>query len=239
MLALLSEPSFLEGFFSDWPYAAPFLVLFLCGLGLPLPEEVTLIGSGLLVYQGHAGFLPMVLVCSTAILLGDTVPFWIGRRYGMSVLRLRWVARVLHPERFQRMERRFEEHGNWAVFVCRFMPGLRIPGYFVAGMMGMGYPRFMLLDGLGVLISVPLSIFLGKLFGGSVDRAKAALGDLHMLLAFLLVSVLITVWVRRRQQRRRLTALAREMASAAPRPEPGRFEPGPGGPDGHREQRED
>ena len=42
--------------------------------------------------------------------------------------------------------RRFEAHGNWATFFCRFVAGIRIPGYFVAGTMGMTYRRFLLLE---------------------------------------------------------------------------------------------
>ena len=41
---------------------------------------------------------------------------------------------------------RFQRHGNWAVFMCRFFAGVRIPGYFLAGTMGMSYGRFLLLE---------------------------------------------------------------------------------------------
>jgi membrane protein DedA with SNARE-associated domain len=130
-----------------------------------------------------------------AILLGDSVPFWLGRKYGMNALRLRWVRRVLHPERFAKMEQRFREHGNWATFACRFIAGVRVPGYFIAGTMRMSYPRFILLDALGVAISVPASILLGKLFGNSFDTLKQKVGDLHLILAFLVVSLLFfMVW---------------------------------------------
>lgn len=220
LLALfLEQSSFLGEIFGEFSYAAPFVVLLLCGVGLPLPEEVTLIGSGLLLYQEKVEFVPITVVCSVAILLGDSVPFLLGRRYGMSALRVRWVARILHPERFQRMKRRFEEHGNWAVFVCRFFAGVRIPGYFVAGTMGMSYGRFLLLDLLGVLISVPISIYAGKLFGDQVERLHATVGNLHLILAFLVVSLTIILLVRARRGRRRngpQVAKPGEDASSAP-----------------------
>lgn len=177
-------------------YVGPFLVLLLCGVGLPLPEEVTLIGSGILVYQGEVEFVVICAVCACAILIGDSAPYLLGKRFGPSALRIPWVARVLHPERFAQLERRFAEHGNWVVFTCRFLPGIRIPGYFVAGTMGMSYWRFLLLDALGVLVSVPVSIWLGYLFGGSVEVLHQRMKDLHLLLAFLLVSVVIVVLVR-------------------------------------------
>lgn len=195
-MALLEQGELLNQIFASSPYLAPFLVLLACGIGLPLPEEVTLIGSGLLLYQGHVSFLPIVLICSAAILIGDTIPFWLGRHYGLSALNVRWVRKLIPPVRFERMKVRFEEHGNWATFACRFFAGVRIPGYFVAGMMGMKYPRFLLLDALGVLISVPVSIYLGKLFGSQVEKLQATVGDLHLILAFLVLSLVLILVLR-------------------------------------------
>ena len=185
----------------DFHYVAPFVVLLLCGMGLPLPEEVTLIGAGLLVYQEKVAFGPIVLVCSVAILLGDSIPYWLGRHWGPSALRIRAVRRLLHPERFARLERKFQEHGNWATFVCRFLPGIRLPGYFVSGTMGMKYPRFLLLDALGVAISVPISVHLGRLFGGSVDELHNVNGDVHLIFAFVALTLALLIVVRARWRR--------------------------------------
>src|SRR5262245_865633 len=171
----------------EYNYYAAFTVLFLCGLGLPIPEEVTLIGSGILLYLGKVEFLPITAVCSVAILLGDSVPYWIGRRWGPSALNLPVVRRVLHPERFARLQQKFQDHGQWATFGFRFFMGLRIPGYFMAGMMGMKYLRFIILDALGVLISVPISIWIGKLLGDQVDKLHATMKNFHLFLAFAVV----------------------------------------------------
>lgn len=218
---VLNEGGFLGDVFSEFGYLAAFTVLFLCGLGLPLPEEVSLIGSGILLYQGEVEFVPIVIVCSVAILLGDSVPFFLGKRYGMSALRVKWVARIIHPERFANLQRRFEEHGNWATFMCRFFPGIRIPGYFLAATMGMSYGRFLLLDLLGVVISVPISIYLGKLFGGSIDKLQDNLQNVHLILAFAMVSIVLFLIVRRKRMRMRRPPTA----PAAP---PSPRDPGPG-----------
>lgn len=198
---------------SRYTYEAAFTVLFLCGLGLPLPEEVTLIGSGLLLYQGQVEFLKITIVCSVAILLGDSVPYWIGRRWGPAALKLRWVSKILHPERFARLQQKFHDHGQWATFGFRFFMGLRIPGYFMAGMMGMKYWRFILLDTLGILITVPISIYLGKLLGDQVDKLHATMKHFHLLLAFLVVvSVTFAVIWRVRAKR----AMDAKNGSASP-----------------------
>ena len=170
-------------------------MLLLCGIGLPLPEEVTLIGSGILLYQDRVVFLPITIVCSLAILMGDSIPYCLGRRYGMRALRLPWVARILHPERFAALERRFARHGKWAIFTCRFLPGLRIPGYFTAGSLRMPFLRFLVLDVLGVLLTVPVSIYLGLLFGGQVERLQREVRNFHHILAFAILSIVLILIV--------------------------------------------
>ena len=84
MLPLIDVTTALGDIFREFSYVAPFVVQRRCGVGLPLPEEVTLVLSGVLLYRGEVEFVPIVLVCSTAILLGDSVPFFLGRKYGMS-----------------------------------------------------------------------------------------------------------------------------------------------------------
>jgi membrane protein DedA with SNARE-associated domain len=201
-LALLGFTDYVTEFFGRFHYMAPFTVLLLCGLGLPLPEEVALIGSGILLYQGEVKFLPISIVCSIAILLGDSIPYWLGRHYGVAALKTRWVAKVVHPERFAALERRFAAHGNYAVFTCRFLPGLRIPGYFVAGTLRMSYPRFIFIDFLGVLISVPASIYLGKIFGDSMESLRKRVHDLHLWLALGVVALALILIVRARWRKR-------------------------------------
>jgi membrane protein DedA with SNARE-associated domain len=127
------------------------------------------------------------------------------------------VARILHPERFAKLERKFADNGNLSVFTCRFLPGLRIPGYFIAGTLGMSYARFLVLDSLGVLVSVPTSIWVAmvffKKFGEEIEGAAKAVSDFnHVVLAGLVVLV-IAVVIRKRVKKKR--ALAAAMTAAA------------------------
>lgn len=191
---------FANKYFGHFHYLGPFVVLLLCGVGLPIPEEVTLLTCGYLVFEELVGFWPITAVCAGAILLGDSFPFWIGRIYGMRALQIGWVRRVLHPERFAKLEERFREHGNWATFLFRFFAGVRIPGYFIAGTMRMSYPRFLLLDGLGVLISVPISIWLGKQISAEII-SEGVNKKLHIALILLVVAFAIALFTRARLRR--------------------------------------
>jgi membrane protein DedA with SNARE-associated domain len=210
-------------FFGEFGYWGPLLLLLACGLGLPLPEELSLIGSGVLLHGGYVGFWQVTTVCMVAILGGDSVPFLLGRRYGLSLLRIGWISRVLHPERFAKFEKRYASHRNLAVFSCRFVAGLRMPGYFLAGAMGTSYWRFLLLDSIGALLTVPTSIYLGKLLGDQRDRLAKEVHQMHLFVLYGVIAVLLYLLVRAWRKRRALaaaTAAAATVATSAPTSEP-------------------
>lgn len=206
----LLATSLVRRLFEDVGYAAPFLILLLTGCGLPIPEEVTMAGSGFLVFRGEVDYVSIVLTCYAATLLGDSIPYWLGRRWGMTALRFPLVARVVHPERMALLEDRFERHGNWAVFTCRFLPGVRLPGWFMAGTLGMSYPRFLLLDGLGAAIMTPIWVALGRAAGERIDRLEETVADLHQWLGFGVLALVVTlgVWLMVRRRERQVAAIS-------------------------------
>ncbi len=163
-----------------YQYLAMFGILVLCGLGLPVPEEVTLIGSGFVV-QWHsdpdhvwASYMLATLACTVGILVGDSIIFFIGRRYGRQFFGNRIVRWMLPRRRQARVRREFSRHGKKTVFFARFVAGIRIGVYAYAGQHGMRWPQFLFLDFLGCLVSVPTSIWIGKFVAGKVaDPAEA------------------------------------------------------------------
>jgi membrane protein DedA with SNARE-associated domain len=149
---------------STWGLVGTFVVLYLSGLGLPVPEEVTLLASGYVSSTG--AFSPWVasLVAVAAILLGDSTIYYIGRRWGRHALDGP-LRRLLSPERVDRAEQAFHRRRDWFLFGARFLAGIRLVAYFTAGMLRVGYARFLFLDLLGALISGPTSIFAAYFLG--------------------------------------------------------------------------
>lgn len=143
-------------------YAAMFGILVLCGLGLPLPEEVTLIGSGLLVGWGDADFLYATIACTLGILAGDSFIFGMGYMFGVQFLRSRPMRFLLSSRRQRKVGRFFRKHGSKAVFFARFFAGVRIGVYAYAGSQRMSWYRFLCLDFIGAILSGTISIWIGK-----------------------------------------------------------------------------
>ena len=195
-MLLIEAQSTLSRFFSEFGYLAPFTVLVLCGFGFPLPEEVTMLGSGFLLYQGRVEGLAILGVCFTATLIGDSIPYWLGRIYGRKALKIKAVRRILHPERLNNIERRFQRNDTRAVFVCRFLPGLRLPAWFTAGTLGMSYARFLAVDAAGAAIMTPLFIWLGFASGEKIAELEATVENLHQILGFVVLGLAVVLLVR-------------------------------------------
>lgn len=204
---------FAEGMVQQYTYLGAFGVLVMCGLGVPIPEEVTIVGAGFLLHRGHVEHWAILGTCYAGVLVGDAIPYTVGRLWGDRAFEHRWVRRVLHKQRMERLETRFREHLVLGVFSCRFLPGARWPGYFIAGHLGMPAWKWLTLDAIGAAIMVPVILHLGRAFGANVDLAQSTVEDFGLLMAFVAFALLLTVVVRSRILRDRARA-EREAAAA-------------------------
>jgi membrane protein DedA with SNARE-associated domain len=152
-------------------YTGTFLILVICGLGVPFPEEATFLVAGYACAKTAGASVELLCVIGVlGIMIGDSFPFWFGRKKGMSILKYKYIAKLLPPHRIEQVKKFFEKQGAKTVFVARFVAGLRMPTFFMAGTMGIKYRVFFFYDLLGALISCPTSIWLAWKFGEDAER---------------------------------------------------------------------
>ncbi|MEP6899789.1 MAG: DedA family protein [Rhodanobacter sp.] len=192
--------------FAENGYTAVFIALMICGAGLPLPEDITLVAGGVIAGLGYANVHAMFALAMFGVLLGDAGIFLLGHHYGARILKWRLVARVLTPERYAKVQEKFHRYGNRMLFIARFLPGMRTTIYLTAGMTHrVSFLRFLLLDASAALISVPFWVYLG-FFGADnhewlVKWVSRGQSSLWMLVGILLVIVLVSWWRHRRRAR--------------------------------------
>jgi len=192
--------------FAENGYVAVFIALMICGAGLPLPEDITLVAGGVIAGLGYANVHAMVALAMFGVLLGDSAIFLLGHHYGARILQWRFVARVLTPQRYVKVQEKFDQYGNRMLFFARFLPGMRTTVYLTAGTTHrVSFLRFLLIDTLAALISVPFWVYLG-FFGADnhewlVKWLHRGQSSLWVLAGVLLLTVLVLWWKRRRRTR--------------------------------------
>lgn len=191
--------------FAENGYVAVFIALMICGAGLPLPEDITLVAGGVIAGLGYANVHAMVALTMFGVLLGDSAIFLLGHHYGARILRWRFVARVLTPARYVKVQEKFDQYGNRMLFFARFLPGMRTTVYLTAGTTHrVSFLRFLLIDTLAALISVPFWVYLGY-FGADnhewlVTWMHRGQSSLWVLLGFLALLALGLWWKHRRRK---------------------------------------
>ena len=182
--------------FTENGYLAVFIILMICGFGLPIPEDISLVAGGVISGLGYANVDVMCAVGIAGVLAGDILMFVLGRIFGERALRLRWVAYLLTPRRYALVQAKFTRYGNRLMFVARFLPGLRSPIYLTAGMTRrVSFMRFFLLDGLAALISVPVWVYLGHYGALNHEWLLTWLGR-SKVIVFILVAVFVGLVAR-------------------------------------------
>ena len=194
----------LQAFFTQYGYFAVFGALIVCGFGVPIPEDVTLVCAGIISGLGYTNTHIMVAVGMAGVLVGDGAIFMLGKKYGEKALRFRPIKRLITPKRFATMQQKFEKYGNWVLFLARFMPGIRTAVFVTAGASKkVSFWQWFSMDGLAALISVPLWVYLGEFGARNIDWLKAMVHRFQIgiftVLGLVVVGVLVT-WLRNRKK---------------------------------------
>ena len=159
-------------FFADYGYIAVFLVLVACGLGLPIPEDITLVAGGVIcgLSDSLINVHYMFIISLIGVLVGDFCMFMTGRILGPRVTKLPFLRRIFTDKIYNKMQEKAHRYGPRILFVARFLPGLRAPIYVTAGISRkVSYLKFLLMDGSAALISVPIWVYAGYYFAYDLD----------------------------------------------------------------------
>jgi membrane protein DedA with SNARE-associated domain len=180
----------LTEYLSEATYVGIALVLFVAGLGVPIPEDIPLVFGGVMAAQGHIDVVAHFVLSLFFILVGDSCLFMIGRRLGRGAGSGLW-GKLLTPSRQAKAEKYFHRFGSWTVFFGRFLAGVRAAVFLGAGAARFPYWRFLVLDFLAALVSVPVWIWIGWTFGEHweeiLEQAKTIQGWLLGGLAVLVI----------------------------------------------------
>ncbi|WP_386686195.1 DedA family protein [Lonepinella sp. MS14437] len=197
----------LISFFTDYGYWAVLFVLIICGFGVPIPEDITLVSGGIIagLYPEDVNVHYMLVVSMLGVLAGDSTMYWLGRIYGIKILRFRPLRKLLSSKRLKMVREKFDQYGNRVLFIARFLPGLRAPIYMVSGITNrVSYTRFVLLDFCAAIISVPIWVYLGYQGANNRDwltqQIKTGQHSIYIIIATVVLYVAYKIYKAKKKK---------------------------------------
>ena len=173
--------SLIARYIEHFTYLGLFLVLALCGLGLPLPEDVALLVGGFLAREGIIRYPITLIVGLLGVIAGDDTLYFVGRG---SIRLISYFG--LNGDRVSgklyRMHAFMHRHGHLAIFYARFFPGFRALVYLSAGSVHVPFSRFFFYDLAGAAISVPVVVTLGYESGEQLEKVITFISVFNKLL---------------------------------------------------------
>jgi membrane protein DedA with SNARE-associated domain len=177
-------------FFTQFAYEPEKVYIAICcfmmasSLGLPIPEELTLISAGLVAYAAHhpdivappypgavgVNTITLCIVAFLAVFLSDLVVYFIGKIFGGRIIKTKFFQRQVAGAGFDKINLWFQKYGGWACGIFRFTPGLRFPGHLSCGLLGIPVWKFCAIDGMAALLSVPTQVYFVATYGGTVIK---------------------------------------------------------------------
>ncbi len=199
-----------------------FGLLFACGLGFPLPEDIPLIITGAFLCQ-PSEHMPLWQAWAivgalnwAGIIGGDVCLYWIARRYGMNITRAPIIGKHVTLTRITKVQGWFEKYGVGVVAVGRLFAGIRGAMVITAGTIKFNFIKFLIADSLAAIVSGGMFMLLGYWVGKTLDD-KLISEFKHWFIAGAIVVVCLTaayiIW-RMRAKR----SVAEKLVDEAPLP---------------------
>ena len=177
------------GLIAAFGYSVVFLVVMAESAGLPVPGETSLLLASAFAATGRLHIAGVIAAAALGAILGDTGGYWVGRRYGIRLLRRYGRLVRFDEEKLGKAETFFARHGEKTVFLGRFVPVGRIFSAVLAGVGRMRYPHFLLWNATGGIVWAGLMGTLGYILGHNLPLAEQIVqrGGLAMLAALVIL----------------------------------------------------
>lgn len=185
----------ISGIVEQFPYLGIFMLLILGGIGLPFPEDATLILSGALIANDVIRPLPAFFLVYSGLLLTDFFLYAVGKKYGSKIVTHKRFHKIISSERLLKLENAFAKWGVLLILVGRHVIFLRSQLMLVSGVMRMSALKFLMADSVSSLFTIAFWGGVGYIGGNSlqivmkdIKRLEHAAIVLVIILAMLYMS---------------------------------------------------
>jgi membrane protein DedA with SNARE-associated domain len=146
-------------------YPGIFLLMAMESSIIPVPSELVMPPAGYLAYQGKMNMAVAILCGTLGSLVGAYANYFASHYLGRPLIIKYGRYVLIPPEKFERVERFFLQHGEISTFIGRLLPVVRHLISIPAGLSGMNHLRFSLYTLLGAGIWCSILTGIGYVIG--------------------------------------------------------------------------
>lgn len=147
-----------------------FVFFLFLALSTLVSEDLTCITAGVLAGQGRISLTLAILACIAGIYIGDLMLFLAGRFFGRKALKIFPINLFISESALETASVWLQKKGVWAILLSRFVPGLRLPTYFVAGVARTNFWLFALYFLIASFIWTPILVWFAYKLGAEAVR---------------------------------------------------------------------
>ncbi|OBJ81409.1 hypothetical protein A9W97_02520 [Mycobacterium gordonae] len=168
-------------------------------VGFVFPGETAVLIAGVVASQGALPLWLVILAASAGAIIGDSVGYEIGKRYGQRLLN--WLPkRLVKPQHIERTSALLRRRPGAAVLVGRFTAALRVLVPGMAGISRLPYPTFLLFNAVGGIIWAIAAAIVGYIAGKSYHAAEQRMSIIGIGVLTLIIGGYL--WARLRRHPR-------------------------------------
>src|SRR6202521_1842967 len=145
-------------------YVLIFVVVLSEAIGLPVPAALALVAGGAAAAAGTLSVAKVLITAVTAMLIGDTLLFILGRHMGWTLLGLLCKLSVNPETCILRSAESFYKRGKTTLLIAKFIPGVNTMAPPLAGSMRMRWDHFLRWDVVGAFLYAGAYVATGFLF---------------------------------------------------------------------------
>jgi membrane protein DedA with SNARE-associated domain len=180
-------------------YLLVFAALMAGSIGIPAPEDLTLIAAGVLCSLDQVNTLIMGITCYVGLVLGDLIIYRIGWMTGPTLFRKKWFRRHISTKRLEVMRTNLHKRTMLTILVARHLFYIRTATFLMCGAVRISFIRFLVMDAIAALITAPLMMSIGFIFAHNYETIVRWVRDLKFVLVGL--GVLTAIFLYRRYKR--------------------------------------
>jgi membrane protein DedA with SNARE-associated domain len=195
--------AWVQGIVVDVGYPGLFILIVLESTLVPIPSELVMPFAGYLAHQGFFS-LPVILVInSSAALLGSGICYWLGKVGGKPLLLRYGKFFLLRKKDIEKTEKFFASHGRATILIGRFLPVVRHVISIPAGIARMPLIPFFTQTFIGSTIWGSVLIMIGYELGERSKTFAEQLKHIDLIVGVVILVVLLALTIRFVIRRRR------------------------------------